>query len=263
MAKKHRKRGFFTVAAGCFLALVVLLFSALPGLAASEATQDVLNKLSHLQRVHIDPGWLPDIRTNQNAVQALLDSYLALDGEQRQELSADDRTALRGYFEALYEVQGKDRNEVAALFEDATAAQDDPAAVPSAPPEDPGSSLPASVAESSAPASSPAPESVSLAVSSAATPAASEAEPGSLPAAVEPPQTPDGGGWLGFFGNRTLGTALLMILVLLAVLLFVRFLVALRKASKESDRQAPVDARAQEMFGKTTTPLTTRWTRAF
>lgn len=55
--------------------------------------------------------------------------------------------------------------------------------------------------------------------------------------------------------GRTLGTGVLMVLAVVAVVLFVRFLVALRRADKDGAAQAHVDARAQEMFGESYDPV--------
>ena len=235
MTQKRRKRGFFKILAGCALAVALLLAAALPGLAASEATQDVLDTLAYLQRVSIQPEWLPDIQTNESAVQGLLDGYLALTLAERRELTAENRADLRAYFEALYQVQGKDVAGVDALFEDATAVPD-------------ASASSASAVASSAPASS-APTGGSAPDASAVSDPASTA---SVPAATSQPVAPPAGD--GGFG-RTLGTGLLMVLAVVAVVLFVRFLAALRRADRDGAAQAHVDARAQEMFGESYDPV--------
>lgn len=236
MTQKRRKRGFIKILTGCALAVALLLAAALPGLAASEATQDVLDTLAYLQRVSIQPEWLPDIQTNENAVQGLLDGYLVLTLAERRELTAENRADLRAYFEALYQVQGKDVAGVDALFEDATAVPD-------------ASALPASSVEASSASVTSAPTGGSAPDASAVSDPASTA---SVPAATsQPVPAPTGDGGFG----RTLGTGLLMVLAVVAVVLFVRFLAALRRADRDGAAQAHVDARAQEMFGESYDPV--------
>ncbi len=241
---KRLPRGGLAVLLGLLLALAVLAAGAVPALAASvsmadvsggeenqgAAAQAVQARLATLQQAYIQPEWLPDIRANETAVQALLDDYLALTADGRAELSAQNNSDLRAYFAALYEVQGKSAAGVDALFEESSAAGYMP------------------------PAPSKPPEPVSIAPSSVSLPAPSSSVPQSQPPPPQSqaPTTPAGG---DSWSSRTLSTGALLVLAAVAVVLFARFVVALRRAGKGGKTQNGVDIRTQEMFGESYDPV--------
>ncbi|MGD9560043.1 MAG: hypothetical protein AB7V55_05495 [Oscillospiraceae bacterium] len=237
------------LAASVALVLVVAL-ATMPVFAASAPVQAVLDQLATLQNADISPEWAPDIQHNEGIVQHLLDLYLACDAEQRGEFTEEQNTALRAYFTTLYQIQGKPASEVDALFDGGAPA---------------ASSAPEVASESEAPDSSVSaasqPESASQPASAAESePPDSEAvAPGgvasggpttSMPATTYPPQTPKQEGWLALFGNKALGIGLLLLLAAVALVLVIRFLLAMRAADKGAALDAGAEARNEELFGE-------------
>lgn len=207
------------------LLAVALLWFGQPAQAAGENAAAVASRLRQLQNAHIDPAWPPDIEANAARVEALLQDFQNLTPEEREELTSEQLEDLRAYFATLYSIQGKAESEVDALFAPADA------------------SVPSSESIS---ASEPAPAS-SLPVVPPPAPIkpASEADlSASVPAPVSQPQQE---GWLNLFGNMGFGSMMLFILILLAISLFVRFLLALRQNKQEGSPQE--DVTAQELFG--------------
>lgn len=234
------------------LLLLAVVF-ALP-VAADERTdevEEVVRQLRQMQQVQIDPEWLPDIRTNQGYVQSLLDGFLALTEPERSTLTDDENEGLRAYFAALYEVQGKDPATVDDLF--AAGGVNPPSS----------SSTSASASSSNTSAASSSSQSSSTPSSSSSQPAssASVSTPGSVVEVSSQPggdipslSTPGGNqedqGLLAFFGSNTLGVTILALLVGLCIVLFIRFLVALRAAGKVRKQEATEDERSAELFGE-------------
>ncbi|MDL2219009.1 hypothetical protein LJC04_01545 [Ruminococcaceae bacterium OttesenSCG-928-O06] len=231
---------------GALLAALLLVCSlALPALAASAAVEDVLALLGTLQRADINPAWQPDIAHNESSVQRLLDLYLACTTEEKAEFTTQQNSDLHAYFTALYRVQGRDAAEVDALFTEDTAPPPDTSQ--STPPPDSSVSVPddSSSASSSGSASSGGTSSTTSLPSGTS----SSAPVGGGTSATTPdsggalPPAPGGG---SIFENRGLGSILLVVLLALAVILAIRFIVALRKAGP-----APKDdLETEELFGE-------------
>lgn len=238
MRDKRRVRGLAAVLA-MVLALAVF---ALPVLAASENAQAVLDQLAMLRRADISPEWPPDVQHNEAHVQQLLDLYLACDAEERAEFTAEENAGLRAYFETLYSIQGRNTADVDALFEGAAPPPPDSSADTSDSGDASSSVSDSAESETAQDSSQPAEsgaDSSAPASSSTPAPASSDAGDvgggvasgdGSIPSATYPPQVPKEGGWLSLFGNRGLSALLLVVLLGLALVVFIRFLVALRAA---------------------------------
>ncbi len=86
--------------------------------AASADVEALLSQLSALQNSDIDPAWLPDIEANEALVEALLQDYESLSRTEKEELTTSQMQDLRAYFVALYEVQGRDEDDLNALLEE-------------------------------------------------------------------------------------------------------------------------------------------------
>ena len=70
-------------------ALLMVLLLAVQVSAASPNVEEVITLLEQLQRSSIQPEWLPDIRTNEQSVQRMLDLYLKCSPAEQQEFSAE------------------------------------------------------------------------------------------------------------------------------------------------------------------------------
>lgn len=263
------------------LLAAALLFSmlTLPAAAAEQDVQEVASRLQTLQRVQIDPNWLPDIKANQTAVQAMLDAFLACSAEEKKSFTAEQNKALNDYFKALYTVLDKDPSEIDILFSDnpagtgSAATSSKPASSQGASSSTSSSSLSSNLAgqsnaeslsassSGSAPAESDASalssssqsESSSAASSTALPPAPltiSSSAAGSLPRSTFPPQTPAGGGWQTLLGSKTFGNLLLATLGGLSLLLFLRFLAAVKKAGSPAKSELAEDQQKRELFGE-------------
>lgn len=250
------------------LALVLVVAAAVPALAASQQVEDVLALLARLQRVDINPEWLPDIEKNEQTVQQLLDLYMECTPEEKAEFTKQQNDDLRAYFEALYTVQGKDVAGVDALFGAAGGSSSSPPASSSE------SEAPASSSSSSPPQSSSAPADSSQSVpddsaassslsaasgsgedSSAAESAqagSSSAESSSAPVGAGGVQssTTEGQSPPSGASGRGVGTIVLVVLGLVVVVLFVRFVASLKKAPAPQQNTEEENLRAQELFGE-------------
>ncbi len=240
-----RTKAGFNLAALLF-SLVLLCALALPAGAAEadappmpEGSNAVAVQLEQLLSSDIDWRWLPDIEHNQVSVQALLDSYLACTPKEREGFTESQNSDLRGYFEALYTIQGKDLAEIDALF--APPAVSDSTVSSSV-------SVSESLPDSSVSASASLSQPQSSAVSSGQ--AASSLPSSFVPVIDNPPQAPGGSGWTALFSGSALGFVLVGLLVLLIAGLFVRFLVSLRRAGKPARVNPGDEARARELFGE-------------
>lgn len=268
-------------------ALLLLGIFALPVLAEqekSEKAQEVMAHLQTLQRVHIDPAWPPDIETNQRAVQAMLDAFLACSAAEKSEFTKEENESLRAYFRALYTAQGKEPAAADKLFAASTtsasaasasnkttssaASSSSSKATSSAASSSSASASSKAASSSSAPSvsstsvSSAAEESSSALTSSVAATsvAPSSAVPlpvagnttssASLPKTTFAPQMPSGGGWNGFFTSAAFGQSLFFLLFVLVGLLFLRFLAALRSAGRPPQAALDEDLRNRELFGE-------------
>lgn len=223
----------------CCLVLAALL--ALPVFAQSPNTEAVLKQLDYLKKVDISPQWLPDIRANQSSVQHLLDLYEECTMDERAEFTQQELDDLREYFEALYTVQGKDTAGLDVLFEITQGeTPDDSSLPPEVEPDEPDepSSLPQ---EASSEISTPAPGEVVDPQSSST--------PESQYVGTTPPSVPKGGGWLSIFGSDTVGITILVVLAAIVAVLFIRFLVALRKVGKDQKDENTAEFRKRELFG--------------
>lgn len=263
-------------------ALMLLAVFMLPVLAASANVEEVVGQLEALQRANIDPAWPPDVRANEQPVQALLNAYLLCSKAERKEFTSQQNKDLRAYFEALYALQGKDPERVDDIFAGKVAApvQSAPlpssaqsASVSSAASSGAVSSSAAAVSSSSAsfPASSPA-GSVAASGSSglvAAAGSASVAANASSSAVVLAPVSqataPDVSRTVflpqvprdtGFLGNAGMSSLLLIAIGALLFILFVRYLAALHAVgrSKRLDKNALMVKR--ELYGENYNPET-------
>lgn len=226
-------------------ALLLLLLFALPAFAASERVEAVQVRLATLKGSDINPDWLPDIRANEANVQQLLTLYTACTDEEKKEFTSEELTDLRAYFVALYQVQGKDVAGVDALFTTSGA----------------GASSGGSASSTSATSEEEAPSSAAISSSEASPPpsssrssVASISASASMPAVSAPPAGTSSNGWLGFFGNGTLGAAILIVLLVLAGLIFLRFLASLRAAGRLPRSNTEADEQAQQLFGENYQP---------
>ncbi len=244
----------------CIFGAVMLAAVMLPlgALALSENAGAVVDRLETMQQANIDPAWTPDIEANQAAVQELLDLYIACSPAERAEFTPQQNTDLRAYFDALYEVQGRDTKELDELFAGRSAASSSAAssssssAAASSSDETNGSSSSAtsgndSSASGESSASAAAGSSASGGTSSSQ--AASSAVSGSVPKASFEPQVPKSEGAFGFLGAKAVSAVLLVVAGLVAILLFVRFLMSIRTASKEIQEQQQQDTVMQELHG--------------
>ncbi len=265
-----RCKQVFRVVAGGVAAMLAVVLLALPVLALSENAQAVVTRLETMQQANIDPAWTPDIEANQTAVQELLDLYKKCSPAERAEFTPEQNSGLRAYFDALYNVQGKDKAELDDLFAGRSVASSAPASSASAAAS--SSSLASSAASSSASSSSASASSQAAASSSsqsgssgavASSGSAPSSQAGSdagqassaaggdsssgVPGAAYGPQVPSGGGPFGFLGSKAISALLLVVICVLAAAVFVRFLVSLRAAGKVKTEEP--DAAMQELHG--------------
>ena len=263
------KQVFRVVAVGVAAMLTAVLL-ALPVLALSENAQAVVTRLETMQQANIDPAWTPDIEANQAAVQELLDLYKKCSPAERAEFTPEQNSGLRAYFDALYDVQGKDKAELDDLFAGRSVASAAPAS--SSPPSAPSSSSSSSASSQPAVSSSSQSGSSVAAASSGSQPDASaatetqSAPPSSagsdagqassaaggesssgVPGAAYGPQVPGVGGPFGFLGSKAISALLLAVICVLAAAVFVRFLVSLRAAGKVKTEEP--DVAMQELHG--------------
>ncbi len=253
----------------CFAFVFFCSFFLVPVMAASEDVEAVLAQLSTLQNNDIDAEWPPDIEANEALVEELLLSYQDLTDEQRAELSAVQTRELNAYFVTLYEVQGKDVDDLEDLMAQAPLATNSTAS---------SASSAASSSANSTPASSAALPSTSTAPDSTSVPSSA---PESLPAAVAEDnhsntalpslasfsflQASSSEGPFAFFASVTLGQTIFFCSLVLVALLFLKFLWTLvslgpppgsfRKKHRERKKQKKAEKEFQDVLFEPDSPL--------
>lgn len=260
------------------LLLLPVLFAlvcsfATPALADQEDLDELLAQLALLQNQDIDPTWTPDIQANQATVAAMLAAYRRTTKADRERLTSQQIDDLTIYFKALYTILGRDPLDVAALFSgiaDITTAGQDilgdgSSSSSSAQPQSASSS-------SSSQATGPAQQnSQSSSVSSAPEEEVVEApastttdivDTSGIPSPNFTPQVPQASGLFALLSSAVLSTLLMLIMILLCIAIFIRFLAALRTEAKERNELVrllapePVVQDAAQISGVTLFPLT-------
>lgn len=251
MRKNGLKRMLVTALAG-----LLLMVFALPAFAASENVEKVLAQLAQLQNADISYEWPPDVQAHQGLVQALLDDYTACSAAERAEFTDQQLKDLRGYFDTLYTIQGKDTGELDALFTAGGGTSSSSSSTPEPSSSQPPPEPPAPPVSSSAPAvsSSSVPQSSTSLPGTVVAPESSSGGGTSLPTISNGPQTPANEGWLALFGNSALGVVLLVLLLGLVAVLFIRFLVSLRRAGRVPQQSRDEEFQNQELFGDSYDP---------